>query len=222
MRVLGLAILLMIELGACGGPDAPHTTLIVLPGHGDGQVDTVGQTLDEDLVVLVAIKLTPQPGQQVIWHARDGSVDARVDTTDVAGIATAKWTLGTQAGSQQVDVEVTGGQSAAVFHATALAGPAAQMKILDGNSQSASAGTVLPDPLQVQVTDAYGNPTELTGVSWLLLQGSATFPTPIFTGPSGIAKTTVTLGSTAGTVKIRAYVLGTSITPRVFTETALP
>ncbi|MGA8297840.1 MAG: Ig-like domain-containing protein, partial [Terriglobales bacterium] len=88
-------------------------------------------------------------------------------------------------------------------------------------NQTAPAGTTLPDPLTVTVTDQYGNP--VSGASVTFNDGGAggTFlgANPGTTGSNGTFNQTYMLPPVAGMVTITATVPGVT-TPAVFTETA--
>jgi len=91
-----------------------------------------------------------------------------------------------------------------------------------GNSQSASAGTILPIPLQVKAVDSYaGNP--LPGIPITFSDGGrgGTFSNPnATTDGTGMVTTTYTLPKTVGTYALTAARAG--LVPVSFTETAIP
>jgi len=88
-----------------------------------------------------------------------------------------------------------------------------------GNGQIATVGTAL-QPLEVLVSGASQEPVANATVTWSVTQGSAKVSSPTtVTDANGHAQTTVTLGTTAGTVLIKASVSGTSLSTQ-FSETA--
>ena len=94
--------------------------------------------------------------------------------TDAQGLATATATLGTAAGDTNnvflaVAESATG--SPVIFKATAVAGSATKMDKISGDGQSADVGTVLPNPLVVEITDQYGNPVKEFGVGYSVSNG---------------------------------------------------
>ena len=79
-------------------------------------------------------------------------------TTDAFGIARAgDWTLGTRAGQYTVSATSPGLESF-VFTATAYAGPAAIMEVVDGDRQQAAVMTNVPVAPTIRVLDRYRNP----------------------------------------------------------------
>ena len=79
-----------------------------------------------------------------------------------------------------------------------------------GDGQSGSAGTVLPDPLRVIVTQD-GMPVAGRTVGWsVLASGGAVNPATSTTGADGIAATSVTLPPFAATSSVRAIASGVS------------
>ena len=89
------------------------------------------------------------------------------------------------------------------------------LSIVSGNNQSAPAGTALPSPLVVVVTQG-GSP--VAGVTVTFTPTNATVgASSVLTDASGRAQTTVTLGSTVGTATIGVSVSGA--TSVIFTAT---
>jgi plastocyanin len=224
MRALLLTTLLLTGLSACGGGDSggpPPSILTLAASSGNAQRDTVGNTLVDDLVVRLDLDGTPQAGQQVSWTAVSGTIADEVSTTDAQGLASTTWTLGTVSGSQVVRASASGAQgSPIIFQATALAGPPATLLRQAGNSQTADVRTPLPLPLQVRIVDAFANPVPSVAVTWQVTQGTATLVSPTTTSSSGIASTSVSLGSIAGAVTIKASAVVASGSPVVFSAVA--
>ena len=95
------------------------------------------------------------------------------------------------------------------------------LRIDGGNQQTGVVGAALPTPLSVLVLDKDNKPVVNRRVDWDVGPGSGTVsPVNATTDAKGIARTTWTLGSTAGTVRVSAQVNGVS--PAPFTATALP
>src|SRR5262245_22588874 len=89
----------------------------------------------------------------------------------------------------------------------------AVLSIVSGNGQTGLVGTTLSIPLTVRVVSATNASVANAVVNFAVSQGAATVaPASVITDTSGMASTVVTLGSTAGDVKITATVQGTSIT----------
>jgi hypothetical protein len=80
------------------------------------------------------------------------------------------------------------------------------LKVWFGNNQSGSAGTTLPNPIEVKAVGAYSG-SVLPNITVTFSDNGAggTFSNPTaITDSNGIASTTYTLPSTPGTVKISA------------------
>jgi hypothetical protein len=89
-----------------------------------------------------------------------------------------------------------------------------------GDGQSAPAGSTLPNPLVVLVTDASGNPVEGVTVSWADQGGGSVSATTARTGADGRASVQRTLGTTVGQQTTTASVSGLSGSPVTFVSTA--
>ncbi|MBL0171561.1 MAG: hypothetical protein IPP90_12670 [Gemmatimonadaceae bacterium] len=97
----------------------------------------------------------------------------------------------------------------------------AALRLQGGSGQTATVGTVLATPLSVVVTDASGKAVSGARVDWDVGVGAGTTaPSSATSNSSGVAQTTWTLGTVAGTLRVSAQVGG--LTPVVFTATALP
>ena len=95
-------------------------TQLVLASGGD-QTGVAGQPLANPVAVRVLdASLRPVSGATVNFIARDGSVDPSQASTDADGYARTTWTLGANAGSQELRVAGTGGTTL-VIAATAVA-----------------------------------------------------------------------------------------------------
>ncbi len=79
----------------------------------------------------------------------------------------------------------------------AVSSDANQLVAVAGDSQSAPAGGALPDPLVVQVTDAFGNPISGVEIAWAADAGSVT-PSATVTGADGLVSAERTLGARRG------------------------
>lgn len=84
--------------------------------------------------------------------------------------------------------------------------------VQSGNGQTGLISQPLSLPLTVKVTSAGGDGVKGQTVVFAVTSGSATLsPSSVVTDTTGIAKTNVTFGSTAGTVVITATVSGTAL-----------
>jgi hypothetical protein len=187
---------------------------------GDNQTSTVGQHwLTNPLEVLVTDALgNPVSGVTVNWApSGDGTANPPSSQTNANGIASTEWTLGTTAGGQTLGASATGAGSV-TFNATAEAGAAANIAVESGDGQTGTVGQTLGAPLEVLVTDAFGNAVSGVTVNWAPSGDGTASPTSSQTNASGIASTEWTLGTTAGEQTLDASVTGA--TPVTFTATA--
>jgi hypothetical protein len=103
------------------------------------------------------------------------------------------------------------------------AGPATAIVVNGGNNQSAGAGTTVPTPPSVRVTDVDGNGVPMVLVTFAVASGggSITGPTSATNG-SGVATVgSWTLGAAVGPNTMTATVAGLSGSPLSFSATAL-
>ena len=95
-------------------------------------------------------------------------------------------------------------------------GPVVSKADPSGDGQAGRAGAVLPGPLRVIVTDG-GKPVAGTAVTWQVVSGGGSVsPATGSSDASGIATATVTLGSAAGEMKLRANAAGAAGGPLPF------
>jgi adhesin/invasin len=106
----------------------------------------------------------------------------------------------------------------ASFTVMALAASANGLAGVSGDGQTGPAGTVLPAPLVVEVTDAFGNPIEGVPITWTPDGGSVSEAS---TATDGEGRTSIirTLGPTAGVQTTLASSEGLAGSPVVFTHT---
>ena len=198
----------------------------VSPGTTDNQQGTAGQSLANDLEVLVTEDGSPKVGVVVVWSASDGAIVGH-GPTDALGHASATWTLGTTVGQQQATASVSSSNGVGYF-AVAENDVAADLIHpggINGDNQRGGTTTTLPNRLRVRVVDQFGNGVDGATVVWLVLSepGSGTTLDPVqsISDQSGEASTEVTLGDSAGPVVVRAMVaIGASQKTADFTLTA--
>src|SRR5688572_6237071 len=171
----------------------PVTSIVVTAGGG--QSATAGSALPS----LIEVHATDRFGNSVsdagiTFSASDGGSFAPASaTTDAAGRAASRWTLGGTAGTQTATMS-SGGVSATVT-ATAMTGTAAQLTIMSGNGQSGIAGDPLANPLVVRVTDASSNPVAGETVGWTVGSSCGSISSAsTTTDASGVAQVSWTLG----------------------------
>lgn len=163
-RTLSLAL---AALAGCGGGDRaapdPPELVIAKPevGSGDAQVAAAGTMLPEDLRVVVTSDDLPVAGVPVAWATSEGTMTPVLDTTDVAGVSTARWTLKRLFAQQVAGASLAdGGATPVRFTAIATPDPNARNTVLvrgDGENRF--------DP--AEITIAVGDT-----VNWLWPQGS--------------------------------------------------
>ena len=201
----------------------PPPAASVVKVSGDGQSGQVGTTLGSPLVVEVRDgQGAPLAGVTVNFAVTGGGASPSPATglTGANGRAQTVVTLGTTATAITITASVTGVAAPAVFTLTAVPGLPASLSIVLGNNQAVVAGTTLPTPLIVKLTDVHGNAVpgatvnfEVTGGGGSLSASSAT------TGANGQAQVIWTLGGVPGPNSAKAS-MGT-LGPVVFQATGL-
>jgi hypothetical protein len=138
--------------------------------------------------------------------------------TDAGGVVRVQqWTFSQRVGTQTLVVSVPG--DSLTLHAEAVPGPPAQLKVLSGNDQIATAGQQMSAPLVVQVADQFGNALPNVVVAFRPSVLSSVITTPDATTDSaGIARTLVKV-SGLGKAVVSASVTG--VPPVAFSLRAL-
>jgi hypothetical protein len=227
------ALAVALGAAACGGgdltlpgEDAPVALAIVTGGAQQG---SAGAPLEEQVVVrVIDAEGRPVVGQAVLFRvvAGGGATDPEQSTTDAQGRAGTRWTLGSAAGEQRLEVRVAGDESevgAALRDtavATAGAGAPARLEMVSGDGQRGTAGTALAESLLVRATDAAGNPAAGVTVAWSAGGGGSVSDASTTTGPDGRTGVLRTLGTTPGTQTAQATAEGLAGSPITFTATA--
>jgi alpha-tubulin suppressor-like RCC1 family protein len=190
---------------------------------GNNQVGPVGGQLTLPLVVRVVDQLgAPVTGAEITFQATSGggAVTPRTDTTDADGYAETRLRLGGTLGAQSVSATLAG-LSPITFAATATAAPAARLSISEGDGQTGPVGGALDEPLAVLVTDAFDNPRPGVPVTFTVLSGGGAVTVAQATSDNnGIARTSWTLGTAAGTQTVSAT--AGSLSPLTFSAIGLP
>lgn len=227
MAIVGL-------LASCGGggdlllPGAGEPATVTLI-QGQDQNGRVGQVLPQPLIAAVADGAgRPVEGATVLFvlnsPAPGASIDPETTTTDADGRATASVVLGTTPGAQTGEVRALGGNGSptatAPFALTALSEDANGIRVASGDDQSGPVGSTLPEPLVVEVADAFGNPIAGVQVAWSAEGGGSVSDAQTMTGDDGRASVVRTLGSTAGAQRTLASVDGLAGSPVAFVHTA--
>ena len=234
-RFLAPSIALVLAAGivGCGGDK------LTLPGDatpakiamvtGDAQAGIAGSALPLPLVV----KVTDELGRAVVDQTVEftvqsggGQVSPASVTTGADGRASATWTLGPNAGAQQVQAQAVGGGAPATlvlaFNATAVSGSGSLIAAVSGDDQSAPVNSALADSLVVKVSDGNNNPVSGITIQWTAVGGGTVSPTTVVTGSDGRAATARVLGPTSGAQSAQAAGDGLAGSPVTFVQTALP
>jgi adhesin/invasin len=221
-------------LAACGGgsdlllPGAgdPASVTVV---QGDQQNGRVGEVLAQPLVVTVAdASGRPVAGATVVFVLTDPAPGAALTpdttTTNADGLASSQVLLGTRPGAQAGEVQALGAQgqptAQAQFTATALSESAYGIAAVWGDSESGPVWTSLPQPLVVEVQDAFGNPVPGVTVAWTVDGGGSVSAATTVTGDDGRTSVERTLGDAAGTQRTLASAEGLAGSPVTFVHTA--
>jgi hypothetical protein len=228
------ALLGATALTACGGGGD-----LLLPGagdpasvtvlQGDQQNGRVGEPLPQPLLVSVAdASGRPVAGATVLFVLTGAAAGATVDpdtaVTQSDGTASAQVVLGTEPGTITGEARALGdgGGAAATapFTLTAVPKDANGIRSVSGDGQTATVGSALPDPLVVEVDDAFGNPIPGVTVAWSVDGGGSASDAQTVTGDDGRTSVTRMLGGAAGTQRTFATVDGLAGSPVTFVATA--
>ena len=201
--------------GASSNEGADRVLALVVISDGNNQTATVGTELPTALMAILYNHAgLPISGLVVNFKVvtGGGSVFAGSAISDSNGIVRERWTLGTVAGPQKVEVRAVDSTGAAVvfatFDATAVADAPTSVTIASGNSQSAIQLQPLGLPVKVIVKDAYGNPVAGVVVAFTANNGGTAFPGTAVTNAAGEAAASWTLGLAIGDQTLDAVVTG--------------
>ena len=224
------AVCLFTSCSDSSGPAIPIPAALIIVS-GKLQLVAVGRELPEILVVRV-VDADDEPVAGQIMNFRvtkgGGEVFAGVATTNDAGEARERWTLGTVAGElQEVEARAVDTQTGealvfGTFTAEAVAGPAVQLQAATTAAQSATVGTAVATAPSVLATDQYANPVSGVAVTFAVASGGGVVDptTAVLTDGNGIAAmTSWTLGTTVGENTLTATSAGLSGSPVAFTAT---
>jgi hypothetical protein len=189
------------------GTEPDPTPSIIQPVSGNNQEATVGTELANPLMVEVLdAKGNPVGGQQVTWTvtAGGGALDPATSVTNSSGIARSFLRVGPAAGENRATAKV-GSLPVVTFVATGRPRPVADLVLVGGNSQTASASSQLPEPLVVRAVDVEGHVLPNVSVSFSVVNGGGQVtPTTVNTDANGLASARWTLGATVGQQTARA------------------
>jgi adhesin/invasin len=220
------ALALTFVVAACGetGVNPPLPATRVEAVAGGALTGQAGQTLP-DLVGVRVFGNDNQPlsGVNVTFSTSNGgSVDPANATTDGNGIARTRWRLGQTAGANVLTA--TSGSASATVNATGSAGRAANIALVAGNNQTASASSAVEVAPSVRVTDSFGNLVSGAAVSFSVLSGGGRVTNALVsTNAQGVSAVgSWILGPAAGenTMTARVEEPGVAGNPILFTATA--
>lgn len=237
---ISLLALCLSALVACGGgggggsPDVPTATInrvvsSVTIIDGNNQSATVGTELPNTLVATIKNSEGQLiAGQTVNFKvvSGNGSVFAGAATSDANGVVRERWTLGTVAGPQKVEVRAVDATGAAVvyaaFDAIAAAGEAKSFEfgfvvLPPSGFQSGFQLQALSSLPKVIVKDAFGNPKSGILVTFTADSGGSPLPSSVVTDSKGEASTIWTLGLPITQMDFS----GIPITPQILSATVL-
>ena len=176
---------------------------------GAEQRAAAGQKLPEPVAVQV-VSRSGRPVAGVVVRFDPSTTAGKVEpdsaTTDAHGVVSTRWTLGPVPGRQRLAVQVVGIDSALMV--AAEADPTAKNTNIGLMSDSlvAEAGTALPEPVSVQVTDSSGVALADLPVTWTALNGGTISQASARTDSTGLARAHWRLGTRAGTQKVQVQV----------------
>lgn len=177
---------------------------------GDRQAGTVGKALPQPVVLRAVDRHGNTVGGASIRVATSaGRLSDSLISTDSAGQAKVRWTLGQAAGPQRLTARLAGTDAAAEVTARARSASPASL-VFVAPAATAVAGQPLPKPVMVQVTDTYGNPVPDRAVVFAATSGK-TAPVRAVTDSAGQVALRWTLGAKAGPATLAAKVAATDV-----------
>jgi hypothetical protein len=201
----------MDETGASG---TASVTLELTPTAlqvigGGGQTANAGTQLPNSIRVRVVSNTAPAPGVTVSFSARSGSgsVAPASAVTNAQGEAETRWTLGSTAGTQNIDISATGVATQTVS-ATATT-PPKTIAIISTTPTSIPAGGTSTMTVEVR---ANGVPVSGEVVTFVSSAGGSFSPPTVTTGSNGQASSTFTAAN-AGSYSVSAQIAGGVTTP---------
>jgi hypothetical protein len=167
---------------------------------GAGQSGTVATALPQPLTVqAMNSQGVGVSGITVTFSANvsGGTLSNPTAVTNSSGIASTTYTLPSKAGSITISAAATGYQTLAMVE-TATAGSAASITKIGGVGQTGTVGTTLPNPIVVELKDAYGNAIPGQQVNFTDNgAGGTVSASSVTTSAAGTASVTYTLPTTA-------------------------
>ena len=223
---LAVASAVLLSTACSDSPSEPRIPAEIEVVTGEDQIGAVGAQLPDPIVVVVLdANGRPVRDQAVTFTVTGGGTVQNASTrTDAAGLAQARWTLGTVLETEQrLEVRAVSGSgstlASTLVYATAGPAPAARLMMVSPNPQGHWEGGTLGIPPSVRVVDQFGNPVPGVPVTFTVTAGGGRLTNPTVTsGAMGIA----TVGGwTLGAVGTNTVVATSgNLEPVTFTATA--
>lgn len=231
IRRLFFPLVLGCLFQACGGND------LLLPSagqpakisvlSGDHQTGTVGEELDDPIVVLVTDpEDRPVADVEVAFVPPEGGDLAPNDTvvTGPDGKASVRYRLSPAAGDQVIEARakpvVQSADLTTTITASANPEAAVSLVLASGDGQVGVVSTALPESLVVRAVDRFGNGVAGVEVHWEASGGSVS-PETVVTGADGRAAAERVMGDNPGSYPTRAEAGDLSGSPLSFTSNAM-
>ena len=179
---------------------------------GNNQSGLTGDSLTNPFVVQVlAQNGNPLRGAAVQFTLLTGGGALRPTTsiTDANGRAESTLTLGSNAGTNTVQVRVEGVSQTVTFTAEAIARIPTRLVRISGDNQNGVAGEALMNPFVVEVHNQYDDPMEGVMVTFAVSgAGGVLSPTTTITDANGRAESILVLGINSGINTVTVSVEG--------------
>ena len=225
VRAQGISQTRIFRAEATLPPPVPTRLLNI---SGDNQTGFTGEALANPFVTEVRDQRGDPMEEATVTFtvlAGGGTLSAATVMTDANGRAESTLTLGSEPGTNTVEVRVEGVAETVVFRAEGTLPPPTPtvLSIVSGENQEGLTGEPLANPFIVEVHDQYGDPMEGATVTFTVLAGGGTLSAEtVMTDANGQAGSTLTLGTEPGTNTIEASVEGVSQTETFNAEATLP
>ena len=210
------------------GASQPLEPTVLSIVSGNNQSGLTGEALTDPLVVEVRDQYDdPMAGVTVTFTVRTGggTLSATIGTTDANGQAQTTLTLGSELGTNTVEVRVEGVAETETFSAEAVLPPPVptSLSIVSGDNQTGVIGAALANPFVVEVRDQRGDPMASATVTFAVTAGGGTLSAgTATTDANGRAESTLTLGADPGANTVTASVEGISQAETFSAEATTP
>lgn len=204
----------------------PMNRLLIISGNN--QTGLVGERLAAPFAVRVRDHNNSPLGDVPVTFsvtAGGGTLSTVATRTDANGRAESTLTLGTQPGTNTVEVSASGISDVRTFSAEATLPPSAptDLAVVSGNNQTEEINQPLAVPFVVEVRDQYNDPMPGVTVTFSVTGGGGTLSTTTgLTDINGRAESTLTLGGEPGTNTVEVSVAEIFQTEIFSAEATLP